>query len=365
MKKVIVFEPNPYHNEVLPGIVKYFEDLNYIADVYVREECFADNPFCRYRIRGKRISYRIEEAKKVLSDEKIREYDFIFFSSMEHCENGEIKRFLTEIGIIPKAKYGILGMYHTNWLINEFDDYELLNQGRLFCISPFQKRGYSKLRWMSPIYFGDNCKQKNSVINEKKNILIVGNISDISSVVEAWWSLDKMTRDKLVIKHIGKLPIHDKSIKGYLYRAYVKFFSVVDYRHKSTTFINRLGSVSFERMFQEIEKSDFLMTTINPDYDSDRHYLESSTSGIRQLAIGFGKPLIIQNEVAKIYDIPEEASVNFSRGKLNEVLKRLANMSDGLYNTASKSMLNFYEYTFARSLSNLRDATEKLCDMEK
>ena len=38
MNSIAIFEPNPYHSEVLPGIAKCFEDLSCTVDVYIRQE---------------------------------------------------------------------------------------------------------------------------------------------------------------------------------------------------------------------------------------------------------------------------------------------------------------------------------------
>ena len=32
---VLIVEPNPYHAEILPGFVRYFQDLNYNVDIKV------------------------------------------------------------------------------------------------------------------------------------------------------------------------------------------------------------------------------------------------------------------------------------------------------------------------------------------
>ncbi len=327
MKKVIILEPNPYHNEVLPGIVKYFEDLDYTADVYVREECYYDNAFCRYAIKGIRKSYRLEDVAKILLDEKIKEYDFIFFSSMEHCENGSEKRFLTELGFIPNTKYGVLGMYHSNTLIDKFNDYELLRENRLFCISEFQTKNYHGLRTLPPIYFASEVKEHKIDKSKKRTLLLIGNASDFPAVTDAWWRLTREKRHKLEIKHIGSLPGRDISFKGFLYQCYCLIIGIFDYSYRSQKFITKLGRLSFERMYEEVENADFLVCMIDPSKENTRHYMNQNTSGIRQQAFGFHKPVIINESVAEIYDISSEASVLYHDNGFCKAIERCIDMS--------------------------------------
>ena len=45
---VLLIEPNPYHGEIQPGFVKYFQDLGYNVDIFMRLENYLENPFVKY-----------------------------------------------------------------------------------------------------------------------------------------------------------------------------------------------------------------------------------------------------------------------------------------------------------------------------
>ena len=52
MEKVIIFEPNAYHYEILPGFAKYFLDLGYEVDllVHAHEEMGNEMQLCNFDI---------------------------------------------------------------------------------------------------------------------------------------------------------------------------------------------------------------------------------------------------------------------------------------------------------------------------
>lgn len=46
-KSVLIVEPNPYHGEILPGFVKYFQEVleGYNTDLFLRRKNITDSPF--------------------------------------------------------------------------------------------------------------------------------------------------------------------------------------------------------------------------------------------------------------------------------------------------------------------------------
>lgn len=173
-KKVLIIEPHPYHNEVLPGFVKYFQDLNYQVDVMLREEVYKEKVFCKYKNKPNILPYELFKIKELLSKDSIKEYDFLFCSSLEflHKNPSDSKsnvkgKFVDFLGFIPKTKFGMLGVYHTIDFIKQFDDYNLLNDGRIFTLT-----GYAfdnkKTLLLNPHFFGDaKIKQK---LNKKNKV---------------------------------------------------------------------------------------------------------------------------------------------------------------------------------------------------
>ena len=47
MKKVLVVEPNPFHGEVVPGVVYYFRNLEYDVTVIMQKKNIKEDAFCK------------------------------------------------------------------------------------------------------------------------------------------------------------------------------------------------------------------------------------------------------------------------------------------------------------------------------
>lgn len=349
MKKIMLMEPNPYHNEVMMGIVKYFEDLNYIVDVYIREEVIGQDSFCRYKIKGNITGYKIKEIPEIFQSDKMKEYDYLFLSSMEHGENGVLTRFLDENKIEPKTKYGVLGMYHTNSHIERFHDQQMQQDHRLFFISNFQTRKYENVGALAPIYFGENQKKyrKN---HDKNKMLIIGATENMRMLQEAYWRLSSVERHALEIRCVRQKP-HD-SLKRKIHRRIKNFLGLFAPELRTVHDIVYLGRLDFEEMYAEIEQADFMLVLLNPDTDEHKHYKVASTSGIRQLILGFSKVSIICNQLADIYDL-NGTSIEFEIGKLHEALKKAIYMTQKEYKEMVQAVSDRADEIYKESLKNL------------
>ena len=350
MYKVILFEPNPYHSEVLPGIARYFEDLHYAVDVYIREEIINLNVFVRYDdFKGTIIPYSLKDIPVIFSKENIAKYDFVFFSSMEHSENGKFETFLNELGYIPAARFGILGMYHTNYLVDTFNDYELMQQGRLFCISDFQSTEKFPLSVLTPCFFGKvNTVYKNAGV--KKRILIAGRCCDLRYLASAYWWLNKYERNNLEIVQVGMTAPKTNCILKIIRNVCALF----NKKYKEIP-ITYKGILSFPEMYDEIEKCDFILFLADPNkYTSCKHYVEFSTSGSRQLSLGFVRPMILHADLAKCY-FSEDSCIAFDTGRLHIALKRILDMHADEYQELSLNLKKYAACLYELSSSNLKN----------
>lgn len=358
MKKIMLLEPNPYHSEVLPGIVKYLEDLNYIVDVYIRNEAIEKNVFCRYKIKGNITGYFLSEVKDLFSSEQMQEYDFLFLSSMEHSENGTVLRFLDEIGIIPQTKYGVIGMYHTNWLINTFNDHKMQEEDRLFMISDFQTKEYFGVHTLSPVFWG-NVRLKCRKRVEKIRLLVVGASMDIFMLQEAYWKLLPNERKKIEIRFIGQEQ-NKCNIKDVLYNFFMFLRGIFVPRFRRCRNLMTLGKVNYDQMYSEVEQADFMLVLLDPFKEYQQHYTCSSTSGVRQLILGFSKIGIMHHNVAEKYGFPEEACIRFESGKLETALKKAIYMQQDDYRHMVSLVKGCRNKLFSQEKKNLANIIESI-----
>lgn len=365
MNKILLLEPNSYHGEVLPGLTKYFEDIGYNVDVYVQKKVYEEQPFCRYLHSGRVLPYNMEHIHEILSEDAIRNYDFLVLSSMEYGHDGRIERFLDYLGFIPDTKYGILGIYHTVTLINQFNDTSLLNEGRLFCLSEFQAQNNAfNMKMLNPHYFCEDLKFF-SGFQDKRRFLVIGNAAELHVLVGNVLSLDKKQRDEISIKYIGggsiaiinqiRLFIRNPIKHVDLIGRTIKFLiSYLKYNSDESNVISKLGRLCFLEMYAEIENTDFIIVMIDKDNPKHQHYLNTVTSGIFQIIIGFHKPCIIQKDVADVYGFTEKNCIIYEKKNLSSAIARAIQMTDLEYQHMMCNLDNLEKQIYNKSLENLK-----------
>ncbi|MDR0423758.1 MAG: hypothetical protein LBH46_04190, partial [Rickettsiales bacterium] len=123
-------------------------------------------------------------------------------------------------------------------------------------------------------------------------------------------------------------------------------------------FVRFLGDVSYEKMYSLLEESDYLITTLNPI--QHKKYLESVVTGNLGLTYGFQKPMLIQKEFAKHYDIADKAIVYEDERDLHEAILRAINLSDSEYKEIQNKLETSKDKLFGQSLNNLKEVLDRI-----
>lgn len=367
MNKILIVEQNPYHNEVIPGIVLYMEKLGYCVEVVIRKECEKDGVFCRCRGRFRVMVMDILEIKDYLKSSEMKNYDFLFLSSMEFTDSGKIDRFLNWLGFEPDTKYGTLGIYHTISYIKKFEDFEMLQQGRLFCLSQFQTRDYP-VKTLNCHYFG-KIQNKEECGTKIRAITVIGVAAEKDYLMKTLSQIPEEIRKRLRIDLVGekKRPIWVKTrrrIKIVLFSILAVFNKAYSVKKKSAQRILEEGYVSFPKMYKMIENSDFILVMINPENPDHYRYMNLATSGVLQLIYGFNKVCLIRREVAEIYGFSNENAILYEKGELKEALKEAVGMERRSYMMKQQLVAEREQQIFNDSLDNLRRTINQIKSME-
>jgi hypothetical protein len=365
-KKILLLEPNSYHSELIPGIAKYFNDLEYDTDIFVQPLVLKDNPFCWRSCNIHIQVYDLTEVKQLLSSEKITTYDFIFFSSMEFTLNGDIFNIIQYLGFIPKAKYGILGIYHTTSHIDLFHDYQLMAEGRFFCISDFQIQNYN-LSVLNPHYYGETGKNESNenssgLYNKNDNsIICIGNAFDENMLLNAIYQIHKQNRQPPKITYYGgKSPAVfqkiNRFIKGIIILLLSLFNTTFLKKHLFRKYVVKKGRVSFDELFNAILRCKYILVLINPHAPEHEHYVTYTTSGIRQIILGFKKVPIVHEEVAVKYNFDRTNSILYDDTNLDSALLPKQNNYQDMVDSLSRMADSVYRYSY----TNLKNAIAKI-----
>jgi hypothetical protein len=374
-KKILLIEPNPFHAEVIPGIAKYLEDIGYRVNVAVCRSLLNDNVFCRCTNHINVQAYDFSDISLLLSAENIRFYDFIFFSSMEFILDGVLVNILQYLGFIPKTKYGILGIYHTTSHIDFFQDYRMANEGRYFCFSDFQIHNYP-ISVLNPHYFGSSNSCKNSTLGGrgafkfrfiyKKDIVCVGNAFDTSMLPDALYQMYRQKIKPLQVTHYGgKRHTVFQRIKEFINGIIILILSPFSThfmkKHLFKKYVIQKGRVSFKKLYSALDKCKYILVLINPHDKSHEHYITYTTSGIKQIILGFGKIPIIHEEVASKYGFDQTNSILYNDVNISSAL--LAALNDNADMISSINALENNIYSLSRT--NLKSVVSKIISLDR
>ncbi len=228
--KVLIVEPHPYHQEILPAFVHYFQDMGYDVDCYIRQECRDSRVFCKMRFKPNIVYYDIKNLGKMLTD--CSEYDYVFFSSFEFMGSDFQGKIVDFLGYIPNAKHGILGCHHTLTNIPDYNSVDYFKKGRIFSCSGF-KYNNKIVPMLAPTYYGVFKSHK---LNRKRRFIVVGAITDYSKNHNLLFeTVEKLVNDglkKFEIIVIGKGSLHIP--------------------HKLKKYIKFKGALPFNKMFKYI-----------------------------------------------------------------------------------------------------------------
>ncbi len=332
---VLIVEPNPYHAEILPGFVKYFQDLNYNVDIILRHENFYDSSFVDYKDINV-FNTDTKNIKKYLHSSKIKDYKIVFVSSYDF---GEAKKhqysFLKYIKSIPYLKNKLFIAAHD--LKNYFNQ----NTTDPIPVELFSLSGFQNTKMLNPHYFGEIQITPKS--KDKTRFIVVGGINKNNKNYDL---LLQCTKELLEYNTNFEITIIGLSGK-------------IDIPDELANYIKFKGKLPFAEMYKEMEKADFFLPLLDPSNEWHRRYLNETTTGSRQLILGFLKPCLINEEFANAYDFNQNNSIIYQQNNLLNAMKAAININSEEYEKLQKNLNLLAQNIYKESLQNLKDSIEK------
>ncbi|MDR2337635.1 MAG: hypothetical protein LBE20_03170 [Deltaproteobacteria bacterium] len=345
---VLVVETFSTHGETLSGVIKYFQDLGYNVDIFIRHFhrrlglAWVDN------IRSYALS--TWSMKKFLLSSKCNNYEFVFFNTFDSQQTFGLPTTLTVLdwlGKTPPAKYGVLGIYHNLKTLNQDPLKQLLESHRLFALNEYTNQipllNSNDFSVSSPTVKFSNPR----LLNRKIKFLLSGRI------------IPKVREFPMLLETVSELIQHN----------YTNFeINIVGSKSPSIPSILRkrikfLGWLKFDSFQKEVENSDFLITLLNSSNKYHQGYMQYKTTGTKQLALGFLKPLIIEKPFADIYGFDAQNAVVYTNN-LTLAFERVLNMSTEEYSTMQSNLKKFRDTVRAKSLNNLQDVIKNIVTIQ-
>lgn len=367
MPKVLILEPHPYHNEVLPGIERYLTLLGYDVVIMIQEKAHRDNAFCRYQASPPILVFRPDNVRQVLANQNLKEYDFVFFSSLEYLHDGIEDNVIQFLGKMPKTKYGIMGIYHSLDYIGKFKDEKLFDEGRIFSLSEYKFNDYP-VRMLNPHYFGEHTSEH--VPSAKKKFVIVGSKQERQLVESVTERLCRNGYSEFEICIIGSRDKNTRPFKNLLKKLLYPFFGFfgltwshsVPYKKSrlANKFIRDTGRVTFKELYNEMETCDFSLILLRPEIEYMKKFMISSTTGAKQLTLGFHKPCIIHRSFAEAYGFSDEDSILYEGDGLYAAMEKALVMENRQYAVMMEKMTLLAEHIEKQSIYNLQEAIYRI-----
>ena len=133
----------------------------------------------------------------------------------------------------------------------------------------------------------------------------------------------------------------------------------IDIPDELANYIKFKGKLPFAEMYKEMEKADFFLPLLDPSNEWHRRYLNETTTGSRQLILGFLKPCLINEEFANAYAFTRDNSIIYSENHLLEAMKAAININSEEYEKLQKNLNLLAQNIYKESLQNLKDSIEK------
>lgn len=336
----IVWEPcSKSHSEVVPGYVKYLLDLGYHVSVIVNPLHYKGGLFSRFEDKNLTLNKmsrkqvkeffkknNLENISGVLVTTSGKLCDSIHYEQCFESFNPEIdksKIFLVEHEAVHSVDAG-------TWK-NDLITLRELNYKN------------AKSVVVNPHYFGEvKLTQKN---NDIVNFVTVGAIQS------------KKKNNNLIINSVKEL--HDKGIRNFK-------ITVIGKGHlkklpkELQQYFDIKGRLPFDKMYDEIEKADFLITSYDETKPGHIRYNTTGTSGNFQLVYGFAKPCVIIESFGSINGFDNSNSILYKSDEdYANALIRAINMTPEEYSDMQNNLKKYSDKLYDNSKTNLKNLIDK------
>lgn len=326
------------HSEVVPGYAKYLLDLGYHVSVMVNPDRYKEGLFERFKDENITLNKLTRKETK----------DYFKNNSLENVK-----------GVLITTVGKICDCIHYDRCYDAFNQY--VDRKKLFFVEHEASFAADKGTWnknlitlrklnykgaesvvVNPHYFGEvNITQKNEITNFITIGAIKPNKKNSQMIVDAVGELVKKGYSNFKITVIGKgsLKHVPKEIKKY--------------------FVSK-GRLPFKKMYDELEKADFMLMPYNENDPEHIRYNTSGTSGNFQLIYGFTKPCILIKSFAPINGLDETNSVLYNKDEdFAAAMETAINMKSDEYKNMQNCLKNYADKFYNESRDNLKNLIAK------
>jgi len=344
---VLLAEVNACHLELLPSYAAYLKKLGYKVDIMTllhRKNCLPDLSCYAHKI----FYFTFRGFKNILKSKKIKEYDFVIFTSYilfykTPDKLKDVSKLYDHIDIKHKPKYGVIHTLHDT---KEKDDTVKKEKGAIV-LSKILKKDDEKLYVVNPCFFKNfDAAYINKPKNEKTIFVTVGKLQDERK--NAWLLFDAAknliqkgcTNFKINLAGENTLDIIPCELKPYFEITY---------------------QPSFNELYKILERADFFLPLLDPSNEKHLRYITTGTSGSFQLIRGFLLPPVIHKTFAKKHNFSNDCAIIYDDNKnFANALIEAIHLQEDKYSNMRQNLLKSRDEIIKNSIENLKNFTESL-----
>lgn len=327
---ILVTDPIRPHGEVMPGVIKYCQDLGYNVEVLITNDKKVEKPFPMFK-KLKVFSFGNTIYYKALQLKKMNQYKYIIFTSCRVYSSKGI-HFIFDYrknDVIPPEKF--LLIEHHLELISQKE----LQKYTFLALPFFADKFHAKM--INPHYFGEIPLHKK---NKKIKFVVAGVIENKRKnhdlLIDTILELEKrgIHNYEIIVIGSGNLKINNPIAKKK---------------------IKILGRLTYEKMYKVINKSDYILALLDPNNKEHNRYITDGTSGTYQLSYGLLKPLVINEKFTELYKLNNDNSVIYQGNELANAIEKAVVESNKEYQTRVKNLKVLAQNIYQKSLNNLEE----------
>lgn len=347
-KMVLMIEPNKFHAEVLPGYCHYFSKLGFKVVLLTRRANASSGVFDLVATDEKPLTFSLHPSviKYLMHSRQPDRFAFVFVTSAYWSEAfGYFGLFTKYLRQNPQGRYGYAMVAHDFEHIRPDIDSSEVSLNQISQLSANEYQG-NKIDVINPHYFGSVTEKPPKA--HRIFITVGSQYRKFENLIDAVAQLERIGYRDFRVHVVGGGALRDK------------------YPHASER-IEFLGRLPFPELYQRLAAADYYLDLLDPDNQEHRRYLTGTTTGSRQLILGFHKIPVMQEKFAQAYGFSEQNAIVFGELGLVDgmqqaleapipMLLQLKSALAELQNTIEvESLINLRKQIFGSSEKNTKN----------
>ena len=329
---ILIFEPNKYHHECIPGYSNYFLNLGYNVDIIIHIFGIDSlNLFPDFRNIRLFIFYNKKEIEKNCKKLSIinKKYDYILLQSTDKSK----KRLYIKLKLF-NINNCIFVFHDISWADRRYSRY--FKKNRIWTLG-----NISKCLQVNPHYFG-NIIIKNK--NEKTRFFLTSTLyRNYTYLIESAKLLKKENFNFEIIILGRAKRLDPQTIPISL----------------SDNFIFK-QNVSYVDLYNYVESSDFIIIPLDANSKNDIQYNKTKVTGSAQLVYGFLKPAIINEKFSYFYNLNSENSLLYNNSNLYNIMRNAILLTDKDYKKLQSNLQIIEKEIYKISINNIKKVIKEL-----